>query len=383
MQGHLNQFTVDRYLARTFVELALTSEKKLERAKLFNLALKSASVTKTLSYASSMGQKSDLALRVFVLFELKKQALAKQESMRLLDLFAQTKEEKSKVVYSAQALANLAQRFERAGDISSSRYLQLVAAKIPAVSEPVNTTDIKVESLYQMGLVAAHAGKLDEAQEKLKQALELQEKTMSDRLLRAFDSRLALAKTAVALDRREEAQEHFNLVIDRLKQIPKTERPQTAELLGQFLQMLEVDLSVVDWSVVDLTKISHSDKKSKLTTEQREKLLHGLNSLGVAAYLCKVDGDLVQAAHLFRRAYLINKYYFPELDVQLAATCYDLGETLYWDSHLEEAEHYMQEALRLREKNGRDCDDAINLRGTFGRILIIGGRGEGACRFYI
>ncbi len=388
VQGNLNQFTVDRYLARTFVELALTSKKKLEREKLFNLALKSEPVPKALSYASSMGQKSDLALRVFVLFELKKQGLAKQESMRLLDLFAQTKEEKSKVVYSAQALTNLAQRFERAGDISTSRYLQLVAAKIPAVSEPVNTTDIEVESLYQMGLVAAHAGKLDEAQEKLKQALELQEKTMSDRLLRAFDSRLALAKTAVALDRREAAQEHFNLVIDRLKQIPKTERPQTAELLGEFLQMLEVDLSVVDWSVVDwsvvdLNKISPNDKQLKLTTEQREKLLHGLNSLGVAAYLCKVDGDLVQAAHLFRRAYLINKYYFPELDVQLAATCYDLGETLYWDSHLEEAEHYMQEALRLREKNGRDCDDAINLRGTFGRVLIIGGRGEGACRFYI
>jgi tetratricopeptide (TPR) repeat protein len=80
---------------------------------------------------------------------------------------------------------------------------------------------------------------------------------------------------------------------------------------------------------------------------------------------------------------LINKHYFPELDDQLASTCYDLGETLYWASQLEEAEHYMQEALKLREKNGRDCHEAISLRGTLGRILIIGGRGEAACRFYI
>lgn len=148
----------------------------------------------------------------------------------------------------------------------------------------------------------------------------------------------------------------------------------------------ETDLSEADWRQSDLKKSKEMVKgamASKLTPASEKRIARGLNSLITAAYLCKIDGNLSQAAHLFRRAYLINHRYFPQSDEQLGSICYDLGETLYWSSDLEEAEHYMQEALRLREKNGRDCVEAINLRGTLGRILIIGGRGEAACRFYM
>ncbi|MBA4078787.1 MAG: hypothetical protein C0508_27410, partial [Cyanobacteria bacterium PR.023] len=321
----------------------------------------------------------------------------------------------------SSTLIDLSRRFQRAGDSLSAHYLERAADKLNLLEpdRPVPATtavEQQVETLYQQGAAASAKGNLEEAQEKFKQALELQEKTMSDKLLRAFDSRLALARTLVALDQPELAQDHFNQVIDRLKQISKIERPHTADLLSQYMGIVETDLNETDLNETDLnetdlneTDLNETDlnetslhetdwrqsdlEKSKqmvkgamasnITPASEKRIARGLNSLITAAYLCKIDGDLSQAAHLFRRAYLINRRYFPDSDEQLSSICYDLGETLYWSSDLEEAEHYMQEALRLREKNGRDCVEAINLRGTLGRILIIGGRGEAACRFYI
>ncbi|MBP9094581.1 matrixin family metalloprotease [bacterium] len=427
VQANLNQSLVDNYMAQSFLSLALQASESGEKNRLLKLSLES---SKSDRGSRSPSNKSNLALRVFVLLQLKKTALAKQEGVKLLQLSKEaapmaatsssslSKRQKQKVATglacSSSALVNLSQGFQRAGDSISAQYLQQAAAKLNVLepsAEVVLTSapENQVEAIYQQGVEAFKSGQIDLAQEKFKQALDLQEKTMSDKLLRAFDSRMALAQTFVALDRREAAQEHFNQIIDRLKQIPKIERPQTADLLAQFLRMVEVDLHEVDLHEVDISEIDlpecdlpekdllnkalqkndwnlperKSKNKSPLSVEKKERLRHGLNSLGTAAYLCKIDGDLVQAAHLFRRAYLINKHYFPELDDQLASTCYDLGETLYWASQLEEAEHYMQEALKLREKNGRDCHEAISLRGTLGRVLIIGGRGEAACRFYI
>ncbi|MFA7335993.1 MAG: matrixin family metalloprotease [Candidatus Obscuribacterales bacterium] len=415
-QAHLNQSLVDNYLAQSFLLTALSRSDDRAKDRLLKLSLE---LSKSQIESGSQVFKSNLVLRILLLLQLKKTALAKQEGGKLLQLFDETaavasasphlsKEEREKkakgLTCSSSTLMNLSRRFQRAGDSISAQYLVKAADKVKALepgTEVVlpSSQEQLVESFYQQGVEAFNGGLIELAQEKFKQALDLQEKTMSDKLLRAFDSRMALAQTFVALDRREAAQEHFNQIIDRLKQIPKTERPQTADLLAQFLRMAEFDLDEIDLSELDLLKnhlqsnhlqqndLTELERKSKvrspLSLEKKERLLRGLNSLGTAAYLCKVDGDLVQAAHLFRRAYLINKNYFPELDDQLASTCYDLGETLYWASQLEEAEYYMQEALRIREKNGRDCDDAINLRGTLGRILIIGGRGEAACRFYL
>jgi hypothetical protein len=433
VQANLNQSLVDNYLAQSFLFAAMRSDDSTATKKFLELSLEQCKRNRV---SSSLSDKSNLALRIFVLLQLKKTVLAKQEGERLFQLFKETapvitysssslgiRTRKSKgessSICSSSTLVNLAQRFQRAGDSISAQYLQKAAVQLNAL-EPISdgllpgSQEWAVESFYQQGVDAFNSGLVELAQEKFKQALDLQEKAVNDKLLRAFDSRMALAQTFIALDRREAAQEHFNQIIDRLKQIPKAERPQTHDLLEQFLRMVEIDLGEVDLQAlemqeidrqeidrqeidrqeIDLQRINLHDSTAaelesqpeagrSLSAEKKERLLRGLNSLGIAAYLCKVDGDLSQAAHLFRRAYLINKYYFPELAEQLASTCYDLGETLYWASQLEEAEHYMQEALTLREKKGRDCTEAINLRGTLGRILIIGGRGEAACRFYL
>ncbi len=418
VQANLNQSLVDNYLAQSFLLAAMRSDDSTAANKFLELSLEQCKRNRV---SSSLSDKSNLALRIFVLLQLKKTALAKQEGQRLFQLFKETapvisssssslgirtrkNNGESSSICSSSTLVNLAQRFQRAGDSISAQYLQKAAVQLNAL-EPISdgllpgSQEWAVESFYQQGVDAFNSGLVELAQEKFKQALDLQEKAVNDNLLRAFDSRMALAQTFVALDRREAAQEHFNQIIDRLKQIPKAERPQTHDLLEQFLRMVEIDLREVDLQELELQEIdrqkinlqdktaaeleSRAEARSSLSAEKKERLLRGLNSLGIAAYLCRVDGDLSQAAHLFRRAYLINKYYFPELAEQLASTCYDLGETLYWASQLEEAEHYMQEALTLREKKGRDCSEAINLRGTLGRILIVGGRGEAACRFYL
>ncbi|CAN5235178.1 hypothetical protein BH11CYA1_BH11CYA1_32630 [soil metagenome] len=414
-QDLLNQSIVDRYLAHSYMSLALASTLPKEQQRLLTLSSKALQ-----NHDSQPLSINDLPLRILLLLELKQTNLAKKEGLRLLELLTPADQVKVKAKKqercTAETLQNLANRFERAEDLLNAKYLQL-AANILNVSEPAQmtnttatttttttTTTAAVEDLYRQGVQAAKSGDLETAQAKLKQAIELQDKAMNDNQLRAFDSRLALAQTFVSLDRRELAQEYFDQTVDRLKQMPKTDRPHTARLLAQFLRLVEVDLNEIDWSELGLNEPVTNKLDSKkvkieilsgqkdappakatvnLTLEKKARLLHGLNSLVVAAYLCKVDGDLVQAAHLFRRAYLINKYYFPELDEQLATTCYDLGETLYWASQLDEAEYYMQQALNLREKSGRDSATALNLRATFGRILIVGGRGQGACRFYI
>ena len=417
VQASFNQAVVDHYLAQSFLLAALdTSEPKVKR-RLFKLSLKN---SERLLNSSFNNDRSNRALRIFVLLQLQQKFEAKQEIASLVALLreppapsalATLQKERSGAARTdrtscSSTLIDLSRRFQRAGDSLSAHYLERAADKLNLLEpdRPVPATtavEQEVETLYQQGAAASAKGNLEEAQEKFKQALELQEKTMSDKLLRAFDSRLALARTLVSLDQPELAQDHFNQVIDRLKQISKIERPHTADLLSQYMGIVETDLNKTDLNETDLNETSlketdwrQSDLKqskqmvkgamaSNITPASEKRIARGLNSLITAAYLCKIDGDLSQAAHLFRRAYLINRRYFPDSDEQLSSICYDLGETLYWSSDLEEAEHYMQEALRLREKNGRDCVEAINLRGTLGRILIIGGRGEAACRFYI
>jgi hypothetical protein len=59
--------------------------------------------------------------------------------------------------------------------------------------------------------------------------------------------------------------------------------------------LLNKALQKNDWNLPE----RKSKNKSPLSVEKKERLRHGLNSLGTAAYLCKIDGDLVQAAHLF------------------------------------------------------------------------------------
>lgn len=416
VQTSFNQAVADHYLAQSFLLAALNSGDPKAKKRLFKLSLKNSEHHLNSSFKND---RSNRALRIFVLLQLQQKVEAQQEITSLVALLREPpapsaqvaqKKDKSDAARSERAssstLIDLARRFQRAGDSLSARYLEQSADKLnllePDGSVPAKTDiEQQVETLYQQGAAASAEGNLEEAQEKFKQAMELQEKTMSDKLLRAFDSRLALARTLLALDQPELAQDHFNQVIDRLKQISKIERPQTADLLSQYMGIVESDLNETDLNEADLkeadlseTDLSQSGVKkskqivkdamtSKLTPASEKRIARGLNSLITAAYLCKIDGNLSQAAHLFRRAYLINRRYFPDSDEQLDSICYDLGETLYWSSDLEEAEHYMQEALRLREKNGRDCVDAINLRGTLGRILIIGGRGEAACRFYI
>jgi len=412
LQTSFNQAVVDHYLAQTFLLAALDSREPKFKKRLFKLSLENSERLVNSSFKNDRGNR---ALRIFVLLQLQHKVKAKQEIASLVALLRETpapsalaklQKERSNAARSdrtscSSTLIDLARRFQRAGDSLSANYLEQAADKLnllePDGPVPAKTVaDQQVETLYQQGAAASAKGDLEEAQEKFKQALELQEKTMSDKLLRAFDSRLALVRTLVALDQPELAQDHFNQVIERLKQISKIERPQTADLLSQYMGIVETDLNETDLNETDLSEADwrQSDLKkskemvkgamaSKLTPASEKRIARGLNSLITAAYLCKIDGNLSQAAHLFRRAYLINHRYFPHSDEQLGSICYDLGETLYWSSDLEEAEHYMQEALRLREKNGRDCVEAINLRGTLGRILIIGGRGEAACRFYM
>lgn len=412
LQTSFNQAVVDHYLAQTYVLAALDSREPKFKKRLFKLSLENSERLVNSSFKNDRGNR---ALRIFVLLQLQRKVEAKQEIASLVALLRETpapsalaklQKERSNAARTdrtscSSTLTDLARRFQRAGDSLSANYLERAADKLnllepdgPVLAKTV--ADQQVETLYQQGAAASAKGDLEEAQEKFKQALELQEKTMSDKLLRAFDSRLALVRTLVALDQPELAQDHFNQVIERLKQISKIERPQTADLLSQYMGIVETDLNETDLNETDLSEADwrQSDLKkskemvkgamaSKLTPASEKRIARGLNSLITAAYLCKIDGNLSQAAHLFRRAYLINHRYFPHSDEQLGSICYDLGETLYWSSDLEEAEHYMQEALLLREKNGRDCVEAINLRGTLGRILIIGGRGEAACRFYM
>lgn len=412
LQTSFNQAVVDHYLAQTYLLAALDSREPKFKKRLFKLSLENSERLVNSSFKNDRGNR---ALRIFVLLQLQRKVEAKQEIASLVALLRETpapsalaklQKERSNAARTdrtscSSTLIDLARRFQRAGDSLSANYLERAADKLnllepdgPVLAKTV--ADQQVETLYQQGAAASAKGDLEEAQEKFKQALELQEKTMSDKLLRAFDSRLALVRTLVALDQPELAQDHFNQVIERLKQISKIERPQTADLLSQYMGIVETDLNETDLNETDLSEADwrQSDLKkskemvkgamaSKLTPASEKRIARGLNSLITAAYLCKIDGNLSQAAHLFRRAYLINHRYFPHSDEQLGSICYDLGETLYWSSDLEEAEHYMQEALRLREKNGRDCVEAINLRGTLGRILIIGGRGEAACRFYM
>lgn len=400
VQTSFNQAVVDHYLAQSFLLSALDNSEPKFKKRLFKLSLENSERVFNSRFKNDRGNR---ALRILVLLQLQQKVEAKQEIASLVALFRQPaapsaqaslQKERSDAARSdrtssSSTLIDLARHFQRAGDSLSAHYLERAADKLnllePDLSGPAKTAaDEQVETLYQQGAAASAKGNLEEAQEKFKQALELQEKTMSDKLLRAFDSRLALARTLVALDQPELAQDHFNQVIERLKQISKIERPQTADLLSQYMGIVETDLNETDLSE---TNLNHADLKgamaSNITPASEKRIARGLNSLITAAYLCKIDGNLSQAAHLFRRAYLINHRYFPHSDEQLSSICYDLGETLYWSSDLEEAEHYMQEALRLREKNGRDCVEAINLRGTLGRILIIGGRGEAACRFYV
>ncbi len=412
VQTAFKQAVVDHYLAQSFLHAAMESTEAKAKGRLFRLSLKSSECLLNSSFKNDRG---NLALRIFVFLQLGRKSEAKHEIASLAALFreasapsAARKLKKDKYdaarnerTTGSLTLVDLARHFHRAGDSLSALYLERAADKLnllePAEPVPAKTgAEQQVETLYQQGAAASAKGNLEEAQEKFKQALELQDKTMSDKLLRAFDSRLALARTLVALDQPELAQDHFNQVIERLKQISKIQRPQTADLLSQYMGIVETDLNQTDLNQTDLKEPDwrQSDLKdskpmvkgamaSNITPASEKRIARGLNSLITAAYLCKIDGNLSQAAHLFRRAYLINRRYFPHSDEQLGSICYDLGETLYWSSDLEEAEHYMQEALRLREKNGRDCVDAINLRGTLGRILIIGGRGEAACRFYI
>ncbi len=415
VQTSFNQAVVDHYLAQSFLLVAFDSTEPKVKKRLFKLSLKNSECILNSSFKNDRGNR---ALRIFVLLKLQQEVEAKQEIASLVALLreppapsalAKLQKERSdaartdrtdRTSYSS-TLIDLARRFQRAGDSLSAHYLERAADKLnllePDGPVPAKTVaEQQVETLYQQGAAASAKGNLEEAQEKFKQALELQEKTMRDKLLRAFDSRLALARTLVALEQPELAQDHFNQVIERLKQISKIERPQTADLLSQYMGIVETDLNQTDLNETDLKGADWrqlDSKKSKqmvkgamasnITPASEKRIARGLNSLITAAYLCKIDGNLSQAAHLFRRAYLINHRYFPDSDEQLGSICYDLGETLYWSSDLEEAEHYMQEALRLREKNGRDCVEAINLRGTLGRILIIGGRGEAACRFYM
>ncbi len=417
-QANLNQVLVDQYLARTVLNQLAPDSKSLKQIDKVSRAAEVQLLTKfsnlrlaraekilqlhTLARAQQFDQARNQLIALIVFQQSsttkepgkkepdkktpgKEQSGKKQSGKKQPDKKQNTA--KAKLSFAAayqlaMKLANDLKNSEPENSRSLLTALNLLAqsgAKVKSM-KPFNldigqNVDAEAESLYSDGVALFKAGQFEKAEAKLRQALTAYEQASGEkRLLQERETRLALAQSLSGLDRREEALQHFSAVIENLKQSPLSARPQTDETVEQFIRLAEIGL-------VDLPL--PPAKNYIITQEQKDKVVHSLHALVSAAYLCKIDGKLSEAAHLFRKANLVSQYYFPELEDLRSSVSYDLGETLFWAGSCDEAEHYMTEALNLREKKGKTDNAAVDTRSTLGRILIAAERGEFARRFYL
>jgi len=403
-QANLNQVLVDQYLARTVLNQLAPDSKSLKQIDKVSRAAEVQLLTKfsnhRLARAEKILQLHTLARaqqfdrarnQLIALIDFQQSSTAKEPDNKKSDKKQPDRKQKStaKAKLSVSAAYQLAMKL--ANDLKNSEpensrslltSLNLLAqsgAKVKSM-KPLDldigqNVDVEAESLYSDGVVLFKAGQFEKAEAKLRQALTAYEQSGGEqRKLQERETRLALAQSLSGLDRREEALQHFSAVIENLKQSPLSARPQTDETVEQFIRLAEIGL-------VDLPL--PPAKNSIITQEQKDKVVHSLHALVSAAYLCKIDGKLSEAAHLFRKANLVSQYYFPELEDLRSSISYDLGETLFWAGSCDEAEHYMTEALNLREKKGKTDNAAVDTRSTLGRILIAAERGEFARRFYL
>lgn len=284
------------------------------------------------------------------------------------------------VAFDWGKLNKLAATYKRGGLSFDAGQLRMALHEIP-VEEGPRGADARAEMLYQEGIEALKKGAPLEAEAKLKESLGHFEAAANKdyELTHAFDTRIALAQTLVALDRHDEANLHFDQVVDKLRTMPKHSRPQTDELLAQQLKIIELKLS----------RLTASADGTKIADTTGSEWRQALASLMSVAYICKIDGRLDQAAYLFRRSYLLAKDHVNEPPVRFSI-CYDLGETLYWASMYDESRFYLEEALALKEemdkKNGSEALAGIaglNVRSVLGRVLICQQKGRDSLDFYM
>ncbi len=394
-QANLNQVLVDQYLARTVLNQIAPDSKSLKQ---IDKVSRDAELQLLTKFSNRRLARAEMILQLHTLARAKHFDKARNELIALV-VFQQssTKEvepdkkkdgiTKPKPSFSAAhqlalKLANDLINSEPENSRSLLTAINLLAqpgAKVKSMEHANRNVspnvDVEAESLYSDGVALFKQGKFEEAEAKLRQALTAYEQASGDkRQLQERETRLALAQSLSGLDRREEALQHFSAVIENLKQSPLSARPQTDETVEQFVRLAEIGLVDVPLP---------PDKNSVITQEQKDRVVHSLHALVSAAYLCKIDGKLSDAAHLFRKANLVGKFYFPELEDLRSSVSYDLGETLFWAGSCDEAEHYMTEALKLREKKGKTENAAVDTRSTLGRILLAAERGEFARRFYL
>lgn len=365
-QDVFNQILVDQFLTQGAIARGSAQALPLLNESDINL---------THLTANKRLMRHQILQRMIVLVQARRLAEARREAWRLIDL--SKPEVKKSIRDKSVDNKKPSVRTVKQIDTSASR-LKVVEPLVELVFNYIRQGDlVRTSNLLDVVCALVEKDERESVRERVMARAGIvvtpdQFVEKNEDMLAAFDRRLAYARSLAALDRGD-ALFHYDNVIERLKQQNKHDRPQTDEILTQFVRLIEINLGDV--------KLPRDN--AQITSERREKLVTGLNSLVAAAYLNKLDGNLEQAAHLFRRAYLINRDYFPELDALLAATCYDLAETLYWAGFFAEAEHYMHEALRLREKDGEGSSTALDTRSTLGRILIAANRGEVAEHFYI
>lgn len=277
--------------------------------------------------------------------------------------------------YDYAELRNLAERLKRWGYTRDGELLDRCLDKLPEAVMKSDESE-KAEKLYQEGLSSLEAGRYLESEAKLRESLALFETHgQDDDLKLAFDNRLALADALTSLDKHDEAGLHLGQLIDKMRLVPRHERLQTDQILDRQLAVLERKLALLE-------NQADTDTGSD-AVQWRLPIAH----LVSVAYLCKIDGRLDLAAHLFRRSYLLSEKHLVSADETLFPIAYDLGETLYWSSMYDEARYYLEKALSLKEELDRSKGVAngfigLNVRSVLGRVLICQVRDDDAVKFY-
>jgi len=185
--------------------------------------------------------------------------------------------------------------------------------------------------------------------------------------VKKYEENVARAYAMAQLDRREEAANHYSDAINYLRIRPVAQRPQTDGLRKSLLRVLDQDLLAYD-----------GDEKKVTSASERALLKKNIGYLIDIAYLAKLDGRLSEAAHLFRRAYLLLKRHLPEQLKDYSSLTYDLGETLFWDEKFDDAIYYLGLSAKARAEAQPDSVVAVDTNNLLGRILLGGGQANKA-----
>jgi hypothetical protein len=171
--------------------------------------------------------------------------------------------------------------------------------------------------------------------------------------VREYEHHVAEAYTMAQLDKRAEASEHYSQAITYLRPKNPAQRPQTDRLRKSLLRLVDEDLAKYETRMIEEKKSSLADEPLQnaavaLSDEERNQLKLDIFRLIDMAYIAKVDRRLTEAAHLFRRAFLLVKHYLPEDEKDYSYLVYDLAETLMWDEQFDDSVYYFSYCEKLR-----------------------------------